>query len=302
MSIATERAALFAQGLEIITRETWGARQTYTSSRPVKRAEWLFLHIAVVDDPNDLVGTEREVMRNIEAIGEARFGIGCSYNAAAFDTGRLYEAQPLERRGAHTVNDLPNPSFPEGSLNHLARALVLPQHVEDEVTDAQIVTAARWGAAVIRAGFAVRGAEWFGHRDVTRKSCPGPKAYGRLAELNRLTRHYEAKGLEEDQPFMALTDAEQDELLAKVREIDSYVGTKGKQQPNGDIKRDGVWGTPTYWRVADIATAIPAIVAELAALRSAVDQLGAGGTIDYARVEQAAADAVRDVLGGLDEP
>lgn len=192
MSIATERAALFGQGLDIVTRETWQAQQSYTSPRAVLKARWLFLHVAVINPSGD----EARDMRTIEAIGQARFKIGCSYNAAAFRSGRLYEAQPLLRRGAHTVNDKPNRSFPTGSLNHLARALVLPQDVDDEVTDQQIDAAARWGAALIRAGFAYEGAEWFGHRDVTAKSCPGPKGYARLPELNRLTRHYERVGLD----------------------------------------------------------------------------------------------------------
>lgn len=194
-AIQAERKALAAQGLEIAWRSTWGAVEDYDSERPVQQAEYLFLHIAVVDDPSDLVGDEHTVMRNIERIGQLRFGVGCSYNAAAFDTGRLYEAQPLTRRGAHTVNDLPNPQFRVGSLNHLARALVLPQQVTHRVTDVQIHSAAKWGAAVCRTGYAVPGAEWFGHRDVTRKACPGEIAYARLEELNRLTRQYEVHGL-----------------------------------------------------------------------------------------------------------
>jgi hypothetical protein len=199
MTIASERRALAAQHLDIRSREEWGAVTDYSTPRPVETAIALFLHIAVVDDPGDLVGTEHQVMRTIERIGRTRFGasIGISYNAAAFDTGRLYEGQPLERRGAHTVNDLPNPHFRKGSLNHLVRALVLPQQVHDDVTDVQIDAAARWGAAVIRAGFAIPGARWWGHRDVTRKGCPGDAAYRRLGELNALTRRYEANGLEE---------------------------------------------------------------------------------------------------------
>lgn len=307
MSIATERAALFAQGLDITHREAWGARQLYTSSRPVLRARWLFLHIAVVDDPNDLVGTEDDVMRNIERIGQARFGIGCSYNAAAFDTGRLYEAQPLGRRGAHTVNDKPNRDFPTGSLNHLVRALVLPQDVEDDVTDEQIDAAARWGAALCRAGLADPGAVWFGHRDVTAKSCPGPAAYARLDDLNALTRHYETVGLTAppDTPggtFMALSDAEQTELLEGIRLLTPFamerINRSGEIVPLGTPFSERA--DPMVRWTIEAAANSRKLVAELAALRSAVAQLGAGGDIDYAKVEAAAEKAVRDVLGSLD--
>lgn len=200
MSVATERAALFAQGLEIETRESWGAQCDYRSTRSVVTpAKWLFLHVSVTERSGD----PARDMRTIERIGQSRFGIGCSYNAAASQDGRLWEMQPLGRRGAHTVNDLPNPRFPEGSLNYLARALVLPQQVDDVVTDAQVDAAARWGAALCRAGLAAPGAPWFGHRDVTRKGCPGDHAYTRLRELNDLTRHYEQNGLESDMPLSA---------------------------------------------------------------------------------------------------
>lgn len=206
MSIATERAGLFAQGLDIVRREDWGSACSYLSSRPVTRpARWLFLHVSVTEH----TGNEARDMRTIEAIGQQRFGIGMSYNAAAFPSGRLYEGQPLCRRGAHTVNDLINPAFPEGSLNGLARALVLPQMDTDPVTDAQIDAAARWGAALIRAGEAKPGAVWFGHRDVTHKGCPGDPAYLRLPELNELTRRYETGQPEDDDMF---SDTDRQEL------------------------------------------------------------------------------------------
>jgi hypothetical protein len=123
-------------------------------------------------------------------------------------SGRLYEGQPLTRRGAHTVNDKPNPSFPTGSLNYDARALALVQDVGDAVTDVQIDSAARWGAALRRSGEAIAHADWFGHRDVTNKSCPGDKGYVRLGELNALTDYYTQYGLgpstskEDEMPYL----------------------------------------------------------------------------------------------------
>jgi hypothetical protein len=55
-----------------------------------------------------------------------------------------------------------------------------------------------------------------------------------------------------------------------------------------------------YRRAVSTNDMVKRLTAEVAALRSAVAQLGAGGNIDYARVEAAAEKAVRDVLGGLD--
>jgi hypothetical protein len=211
--IAGERARLAAQGLVITTREQWGAQQSYTSARTVNRpARWLFLHITVTADPADTVVAESAACRQVEAIGQARFGIGWSYNAGAMQSGRLYEGQPLTRRGAHTVNDKPNPSFPTGSLNYDARALAIVQNVADAVTNAQIDAAARWGAALRRSGEAVSNARWYGHRDVTAKSCPGPIAYARLGELNALTDHYTTVGLKED----TLSAAEVAQIVAAI--------------------------------------------------------------------------------------
>lgn len=213
--ISGERTRLAATGLVMERREVWGSRIDYTSDRSVTRpARYLFLHIAVIGAPGRTATSERVAMRTIETIGQARFGIGASYNAAACQSGRLYELQPLTRRGTHTVNDKVNPALPEGSLNGLARALVLPQNVGDEVTDAQIDAAARWGAALRLSGEANRSARWYGHRDVTAKDCPGQRAYDRLAGLRSLTDRYTADGLGEEDD---MTDA-QDKLLKRINE------------------------------------------------------------------------------------
>lgn len=63
--------------------------------------------------------------------------------------------------------------------------------------------------------------------------------------------------------------------------------------PDGEVRSE-VW----RWSRESVLFARKA-TAELAALKSAVAQLGAGGSIDYSKVEAAAENAVRDVLGGL---
>jgi hypothetical protein len=205
-----ERQKLREQGLEIRTREEWDAVQDYSSHRECDVvADAFALHIAVVDDPSDLLGTEDQVARTIERIGQTRFGSGCSYNAIAFNTGRLYEGQPLTRRGAHTVNsfrrdrcpvhggDMTGPITSSGyNLNVNWRALVLPQQVDDPVTDEQLDAAARWAAAQIRSGLARADARWHGHRCVTAKACPGQTAYDRIDELQALTDYYVKNGLD----------------------------------------------------------------------------------------------------------
>jgi len=197
--IARERAFLSAQGLDMITRETWGAVQSYTSARDVSEpVEGFVLHISVTIDHGDLTGNEHADMRTIERIGQERFGIGLPYNAAIFDTGRLYEGQPLTRRGAHTVDDKNIGYKSTGtsrSMNFWWRAIVLPQMVDDDVTSAQVDKCARWAAAQIRAGYAKRDAIWIGHRDVAWKACPGDTGYARLPQIRALTEHYVVNGL-----------------------------------------------------------------------------------------------------------
>jgi hypothetical protein len=213
-TVATERAALTSEGLTMRLREQWGARDAYNDVRRVDApSEAFFLHIAVVNDPGDLLGTEDEVARAIERIGWARFpNTGFSYNGLVFNTGRLYEGQPLTRRGAHTYNDktlrtcvragcpsqgraLPRGGESGLNLNYTARALCLPQMVDDPVTDIQVDQAARWAAAQIRSGLATKTARWHGHRCVSAKDCPGNKGFARLAEIQTLTDRYVATGL-----------------------------------------------------------------------------------------------------------
>jgi hypothetical protein len=214
VDVARERRLLRKQGLHLRHREAWGAVFDYSTDRPVDpRAAAFFLHIALVDDPSDLRGDEDTVARNVERIGIGRFpATGISYNALAFNSGRLYEGQPLTRRGAHTVNTFGRPACavhggslraPSWNNNVNGRALVLPQQVNDPVTPEQIDAAARWAAAQIRAGLAEASAVWHGHRCVTAKACPGQTAYDEIPELQRLTNHYVRHGLEGD---MALSD------------------------------------------------------------------------------------------------
>jgi len=192
----SEREKLAAQGLKILRREQWGASRSYTDARAVTMpAKRFFLHVAVVGSS----GSFASRMRLIESIGISRFpNTGISYNAAVDFGGALAEAQPLSRRGAHTIVEYaPNKmGLPNGhNANYDSRALVLPQNCPDRVTDQQIDSAAKWAAAQIRAGLAVKGAKWYGHRDAARKSCPCDVGYRRIPELQQLTDRYVKTGL-----------------------------------------------------------------------------------------------------------
>lgn len=276
--IAGERAALKAQGLDIIGREQWAATQSYSSPRDVTMpARGFVLHISVTQDPDDLAGREDDSMRVIERIGQERFGIGFPYNAAAFDTGRLYEGQPLTRRGAHTVNTRGIAGFPR-DMNFAWRALCLPQMVADQVTDVQIDAAARWAAAQIRAGLAAPGASWSGHRDYATKDCPGTNGYARIPELNALTRRYEANGLGPQEDPMARLD---DEDRAWFIYVLGWL-TTGRENTvvNPKLPEWGFADDATTFTLADLAARIPTAEAIAAAVVAKLPQ----GSVDVAAV------------------
>jgi hypothetical protein len=206
--IPRERKALTAQGLKIRTREQAGFTFDYSDDRAVvEPAHDFFLHVAVVKAADGTQAGEDKVARFVEEIGIGRFPhTGISYNALAFQSGRLQEGQPLTRRGAHTINDyhlttcpthggsLLGPTGDAWNLNYSVRALCLPQMPDDPVTDPQLRAAGKWAAALIRAGLAAPGARWHGHKDVANKECPG-RAYRLIGLLMTYTRYYMTVGL-----------------------------------------------------------------------------------------------------------
>lgn len=180
------------EGLLISSRTEWGSDFLYGTQRPLIElpAPYLYLHISVTH----LSADWRADMRTIEDIGAKRFpNTGISYSAAAFPDGRLADGQPLWRKGAHTVNDLGTPGYPY-DLNGYGHAICLPQMVDDPVTDAQVDAIARWGAALVRAGYSTA-REFLPHRMFANKDCPGDRAIARLAEINSRLRHYSIEGL-----------------------------------------------------------------------------------------------------------
>lgn len=217
------------QTVEMRTREQWGAVHDYTTTRPVEEpASQFFLHITVTI-PSRYPSDDAHA-RAVEKIGIARFGIGISYNALCMPGGNLFEGQPPNRRGAHTVNDFGILTCPThgGSvmsqaglpnLNYSARAIALARMVDDPVTEADVDAIARWGAAMIREGHVRPDARWHGHRDVSAKSCPGPLGFALIPDIEQRMHTY----LGEDM----LTPAEEQfirDLKKAVEDVGSNAG------------------------------------------------------------------------------
>lgn len=216
-TIAQERAALTAVGMRHRRREQWGAVHNYTTARAVDEpANRVFVHITVTNPGN--YNSFDAHARAIEAIGRARFGTsssntGISYNRLFMaGTRAIYEAQPIGRRGAHTVNDfrrttctlsgcpgrgsaLTSPASRNWNLNYNARSYAYASNVGFTVPDHVVDDMARAIAADKLAGFVTRSAPIHGHRCVSAKSCPGDRLFGRLGEIQAKVNHYLRVGL-----------------------------------------------------------------------------------------------------------
>lgn len=245
-SISAERSRLVNVGMTLRRREQWGARYDYETPKPAgdpwpgrykqvsEPATKQFVHITVTNPGN--YNSFDAHARAIEAIGISRFpNTGISYNRLYMaGTRNVYEAQPIGRRGAHTVNDFRRStcslsgcpsrgtslSAPSWNLNYNARAYAYASNVGFSVPDHVIDDMARSMAADRLAGFVTRNATIHGHRCVSAKSCPGDKMWERMHDLERRVEHY----LEDDMPTAKEVV---DELLSRRIPFPGWTGPDG---------------------------------------------------------------------------
>lgn len=253
VSILEERRLFAEEGLIVLTRETARLIGDYTTARPVDEpADYLFGHITVTPDPIDLPANEAAAWRVVEKIGGARFGwhVGISYNTGVMQSGRLWEGQPMGRRGAHTVNDKDVPGFPY-NLNVYGRAIALCQNVQDPVRDDQVDAVAQWTAAMRRTGMATKAAPLLPHRTFAYKGCPGDLMVARWGEATKLADHYTRVGLPgTPPPPIPPTPGDKMTLTAKdleaVRLIVRDEVTKEGRPTILSYRKTGVDGVHTY--------------------------------------------------------
>jgi hypothetical protein len=265
-TISQERAGLNKVGRPLRTREQAGFRfKRYSETRSVSEPSSLvFVHITITNPRN--YSSDDAHARAVEAIGISRFpNTGVSYNRLVMQSGVAYEAQPIGRRGAHTVNDknitrcassgCPSRggSIPSAktNLNNVVRAYAICQNVGDAVTDRQLDSLARTIAADVRAGFVSRSFQLHGHRCVAYKDCPAAKMWARMAELRKLIDYYVKTGFILKPPAggnsnmaRTLTDEDGTYIRALVQaELEEYgarlwgnIGTAGKFMARTDAR------------------------------------------------------------------
>lgn len=154
--------------LQIVTRATWGSRyDDGAGPAPLPAPDGLFLHHS--DGP---FSNGPEVVRALEAVGEARFGAGISYTFVVTPDGTCYQGHSIDRLGSHTKGH-----------NTAGRAVVLAgDYTSQPPTPAQRETVAQLLAHGVRSG-------WWpttrlrGHRDVRPTECPGTAAYAAIGSI-----------------------------------------------------------------------------------------------------------------------
>ncbi|MES2209431.1 MAG: peptidoglycan recognition family protein [Chloroflexota bacterium] len=164
--------------MEIIGRKAWGARHDNGFGPAPVPADRVWLHHSVTASgaPNSSLAVDTLSVRQLEEIGQARFGRGISYTFAVCPSGRVFEGHSIDRQGAHTKND-----------NTRGRGIVLVGNYDVHTPTGPALDAV--------AELLVRGADlgWWrrpylagGHRDAPGAStaCPGRYAYAAIGAIN----------------------------------------------------------------------------------------------------------------------
>lgn len=203
-------------GVEIAGRGSWGARYPDGDMNLYGMADEVFVHhtVSALLPVDATVDDEREQMRFLEGVGQARFGTGISYNVIVFPSGRAYQGVSFNRRGTHT-----------GGRNSTTRSISFAGNFE-------IATPSDRALATAAAIYAEGKGEWwkdtaplYGHRNVSQTACPGRNLYSRL-DLIR------TGAVQVNNPIKPIPDLPQVEPLA--------------------LKIDGFWGSATTRRLQQI--------------------------------------------------
>lgn len=251
--------------IEFVGRKDWGARYAAgMGARSIPCAE-AWVHHSLTLSP-DLAFTdlnadatdddEAKAMRDIEAIGQQRFGYGFSYNLAAMPSGRLYVGCGVRRIGSHTRKR--NTRALGVVLVGDYRTRIPPQPMQDA-----LVRLLRFADSE---GWLNRPAFDGGHRDVVATGCPGDAAYSLIPAMNARA----AQAAEPARPPVQEDDDMQARLI-KSPERGAVFGFNGVQRwhiqdpdVRDDLIRIGAYGDGTVHTVAQATLdAIPLLTEEI---------------------------------------
>lgn len=264
--------------MAIITRERWGARHEDGFGDAPLPAEEMWLHhsaalmpdVEWVDRDRDGVDdSEAAAMRQLEQIGEDRFGRGISYTHGVVPAGRIYEGHGVDRQGAHTKG-----------RNSIARAIVWLGNFDiHKPTKAMIRATAFLLQEYVRRGWLRHARLSGGHQQApgAATACPGKWAMAAIPEINRLAAGPPIR-LEDD-------DVELSDRLPPIKLADGRMHTLTvgdvlhgmAQYIGGNGKATGPLTAHPHGQYVSRILAIPGIDAKL-------DAIAAGGSVDVAEL------------------
>jgi len=260
--------------VEIRSRRSWGARHADGDINLSGLAAEVFAHHSVTKQlpASATVEQEQAAMRELEAIGQSRFGTGISYNVGVFPSGRAYQGVSFNRRGTHT-----------GGRNSTARSIVFIGNYEtNDPTPAQLATA----AAIYAEG---KGKWWKstaplrGHRDVKSTACPGRNVYAQLPAIRA-----GKTPTTQEEPMADGLNTEQALQLSTVHAVLTRKLTDG----SGATTPDQIWQ-----RNLDVSRrTLAALSATNVALSAAVETLSKSAGVDPQEVLDTVERTVREAL------
>lgn len=172
--------------MRIIPRREWGACYSAGFGPAPLPARGVYLHHSVTKAPPVTATLAQDIaaVRQLEAIGQSRFGGGISYTFAICPSGRIFEGHGINRQGAHTKG-----------MNDAYRAIVLVGNYDTAKPTTQQVSAVQWLLAEgARMRWWTRATLTGGHQQApgAQTACPG--RYG-MAAIPAMNRPYAPGGL-----------------------------------------------------------------------------------------------------------
>lgn len=269
--------------VQIIGRAEWGARYNDgCGAAPIPATEAWLHHTATAAPATSASQPEDAAkIRELEDIGQARFGCGISYTWLICPSGRVFQGHSPARQGTHTLNH-----------NTAGRGIALVgNYMTTPPSSAMLASLAgllqqaaanRWLAHARLDG---------GHRDAEvagYTECPGDAAYGVIAQVNQMAGGGVREGIDLSGPYptaAAMKAAGRDFVVRYARKT-------------GSLDKQITAAEAAYWRAngidvaivdeAGAARALDGFAAGAADARSAVAAIKAvGGPADGGKIYMA---------------
>lgn len=195
----------------IIPRSEWGARfdnGAGTRALPCKET-WLHHSVSLAPDLLPPFEDDYAAIRDLEKIGESRFGRGISYTFLVTPAGLIFEGHSIDRIGSHTQY-----------RNTIAAGICLVGNYDTKPPPTPMLDAVGW---LLAHGFL---SGWWdavaldgGHRDLKPTACPGRYAYAELENINGRAKAHANGSLPLEDDMTPEQAAALNDVTAKVQDL-----------------------------------------------------------------------------------